>query len=874
MADYGTTAESSTAGPSTRSSSPPPNKASSQSIRSQRSARSSESTPLLARRDSEDQEPSSPLSSATSSLLRSINGSTASKQSSRRWPSFIALLLLCTFTITIMLLGFFVPEVMEEYAMQAKDFELTSISLPEFTAGGAKARIQGVFRLDAGKVHKKYVRDIGIIGTWVAGAVESKESTVEVSLPEYGGIILGTAVVPPIVVNLRNGRRTEVDFLADLTPGDVGGIRKVADDWVSGRLGQLRVLGEANVQLKSGIFSLGSQAISQSLVFAGDEIPKMPAFNITKLNFHEAELPNGKGMAADVSIWVKNDYPISVSVPPLGFGILVDNCSPDQPHIMVADSLTNALSIHPKSDVNLNVTGNIRRFPHKLVSECPGSGKSPLDSFIKSYIHGDDSTIYVQGSDSPSVDTPKWLSELMSSITVPVPFRGHTFDKLIRNFSLTDVHFGLPDPWAAPGSPESDPMISANIKALINLPQEMNFPVDVDRVRAKANVFYKGDKLGRLDLHKWQAANSTRVPAHGSDSPALLVESHITDAPLIITNDDVFSDIVQKLLFGGKPVMLSLKAEVDVEMETTLGTLTVRDIPAEGDVPVKPIMTGDGGLTGFSPKIGNLTILESSPDGLTIQALVNFTNPTSYSATVPYADIKLLTNGTMLGHITARNLTIVSGNNTNLLLQAEWEPFIAGGAQGKSIGRELLSQYISGYNTTISLRTHKGTLPSQPALGKALSGFTITIPTPRMHSPKPPADGDGPENPPEEDAGKPHFIQEATMHLFSSTANFVLLSPLSKTTLYITKINATAFYKQDDVGKIEYELPFAVPPGASTTPRLPVDWSLGSVGYEALRKAIGGELKLSARAEVGIRIGRYDVGVWFRGGGIGAKVRL
>jgi hypothetical protein len=292
-------------------------------------------------------------------------------------------------------------------------------------------------------------------------------------------------------------------------------------------------------------------------------------------------------MEADVSIWVKNDYPIAVSVPPLGFAILVENCSPDQPHIMVADSLTNALSIQPKSDVNLNVTGNIRHFPDTLVSTCPGSGKSPLDAFIGSYIHGDDSTIYVRGSDSPSVDTPRWLSELMSSITVPVPFRGHTFDKLIRNFSLTDVHFSLPDPWAEPGSPESDPMISANIKALINLPQEMNFPVDVNRVRAKANVFYKGEKLGRLDLHKWQSANSTRVPAFGGESPALLVESQINDAPLIITNDDVFSDIVQKLLFGGKPVMLSLKADVDVEMDTTLGTLTVREIPAEGDVPVK-----------------------------------------------------------------------------------------------------------------------------------------------------------------------------------------------------------------------------------------------------------------------------------------------
>jgi len=273
------------------------------------------------------------------------------------------------------------------------------------------------------------------------------------------------------------------------------------------------------------------------------------------------------------------------------------------------------------------------------------------------------------------------------------------------------------------------------------------------------------------------------------------------------------------------------------------------------------------------PKIGNLTILDTNPGGLVLQAQVNFTNPTEYTATVPYVDIKILTNDTLLGHVTARNVSVVPGNNTNILVQAVWEPSAAGD-KGKLVGRELLSQYISGFNTTLSLRTHKGTIPSQPALGKALEGFIITIPTPRLHYPKPtnPDDPTDPDTP--KDDGKPHFIQEATMHLFTSTANFVLLSPLSKTILYISSINATAYYKDEDVGRIEYDLPFAVPPGSSTTPRLPVAWSLGSVGYEAVRKAIGGTLKLSAKAEVGIRIGMYNVQIWFRGGGIGAKVRI
>jgi hypothetical protein len=112
------------------------------------------------------------------------------------------------------------------------------------------------------------------------------------------------------------------------------------------------------------------------------------------------------------------------------------------------------------------------------------------------------------------------------------------------------------------------------------------------------------------------------------------------------------------------------------------------------------------------------------------------------------------------------------------------------------------------------------------------------------------------------------------MHLFSSTAEFELQSPLTSSIIYITYINATAFYKEDEVGSIVYDIPFAVPPGVSTTPRLPVDWSLGSVGYEAVKKALGGQLKLRAEAVIGVSIGEWNERIWYKGQGIGAKIRL
>ncbi len=173
------------------------------------------------------------------------------------------------------------------------------------------------------------------------------------------------------------------------------------------------------------------------------------------------------------------------------------------------------------------------------------------------------------------------------------------------------------------------------------------------------------------------------------------------------------------------------------------------------------------------------------------------------------------------------------------------------------------------------MQAHNHTIPSQPALGHLLSQFPITVPSPHMKPSHPPSDPSTPDDDDDDnDDGKTHFIHSTTMHILSSTALFTLLSPFATTTLYLTSLNATAYYESHQAGKILYDLPFAVPPGLSQSPRLPVEWSIGGLGYEAIRKALGGSLKLSAFANVGVRIGEWREKVWFRGEGIGANIRL
>ena len=321
----------------------------------------------------------------------------------------------------------------------------------------------------------------------------------------------------------------------------------------------------------------------------GHDIPALPKFNVTNLSFHEVKSGKdgaSRAMQADAVVTLFNRYPLELAVPKLGFDILVPNCLPEDPYILLGQASTAALQIKPNANVNVPVEGLVRSLPDVLITTCPNSQSSPLDILLGEYIHGEKTTIFVRGAKSPSRDTPAWISDLISSVVVPLPFPGHTFDNLIKNFSLSDVHFGLPNPVADPGTPEAQPRLSAVVQAIVALPRELNFSLDVSQVRADANVFYKGKMLGVLDLHKWQKANATRLDDEG-ETPTLVVRSIVVDAPLNVTDDDVFTEVIQAIFFGGKGVVLGIKANVDVDADTPLGGFVIRKIPAEGKVVVK-----------------------------------------------------------------------------------------------------------------------------------------------------------------------------------------------------------------------------------------------------------------------------------------------
>jgi len=291
-------------------------------------------------------------------------------------------------------------------------------------------------------------------------------------------------------------------------------------------------------------------------------------------------------MGADVSVVVENVYPVQLAAPPVSVDVLVGGCQPDDQHIMVGTAETAQLNVQPNTDLEVNITGHVEKLPDSLTTTCPGSEKSPLDWLLGNYMQGQAATIYVNCCKFPDPSTPAWARDLLKDITVAVPFAGHEMGNLIKNFTLADVHFEAPGFFAEPGTPEANPKVSGTIKVVINLPKEMNFPIDVDSVLADADVFYKNKKLGELHVPE-QKARSTRIEANGKEGPLLLVESYIKDAPLEITDYDLFGEVFMALFVRGESVMLDIKAAVSVGVDTPVGKFVVREIPTEGIVPVK-----------------------------------------------------------------------------------------------------------------------------------------------------------------------------------------------------------------------------------------------------------------------------------------------
>lgn len=180
--------------------------------------------------------------------------------------------ILAVVVVIIIILGFVVPPSVQTYAEKAAVLEPTNLSIENITSDGVWARVQADVRLDGSRVENANARRIGKMVTSIMRKLETHETVVDVFLPDYDDSLAGTAVIPPLVLDLVDGHNTELDVVTKIKPGSAENIRKIANDWLDGKLNQLKVVGKSKLQLNSGIFPLGTHDVAKTLVFEGQSL--------------------------------------------------------------------------------------------------------------------------------------------------------------------------------------------------------------------------------------------------------------------------------------------------------------------------------------------------------------------------------------------------------------------------------------------------------------------------------------------------------------------------------------------------------------------------------------------------------------------------
>ncbi|KAK9473123.1 uncharacterized protein V1510DRAFT_106005 [Dipodascopsis tothii] len=359
--------------------------------------------------------------------------------------------------------------------------------------------------------------------------------------------------------------------------------------------GLARTGGEAGWRAIRAPWSLFVLTASAS---AGDLIP----YSIAEMSLTEASDP--KGIMARVVATVQNSYPIKLALPALTWVIEAAACTPAE-RFRLATAQSAPVTIEPKGDVDLQVTSVVSDVPAPFTRPCPGSetGSSAIDRYLAAYLSGETVTLYVHGHPSQLIpDFPEWVTDLLASVSVPVPVAGRNTSEgrmgdMVKSFGFTRVKMTVPARGEGPGAL---PRLSALVNADIELPAELDFKVSVDRLKGDSDLSYAGKKFGRLELHDWIPAISYYTP-----EGYIHVVAELDNVPMEIDDQAVFKRLVQKLVFSGA-AEIDLVGLIDVGIDTPVGEFIVHRLPVEGEVPLRGRPSSVPGLPagGFQPPFG------------------------------------------------------------------------------------------------------------------------------------------------------------------------------------------------------------------------------------------------------------------------------
>lgn len=644
---------------------------------------------------------------------------------------------------------------------------------------------------------------------------------------------------------------------------------------------------DKTIELEGKILSYTLKSILSTLCSVGmDGLKKT---DMQSMTFPDQHHLGGIQVSGTVGIFNPSGV-LSLSLGDMDFGIYLPATLPDQKDVLIAVVQAIDADLQGHRMNYFNITGRTLPIPNES-----SYAKELMETFLSNYIHGNTTQVHVRGNrygpdDQPSKKhigtAPKWLRKALESVVLGVPFPGAKETDLIQSLQLSHIKIDF--------SSTGSPLISGDAIALLKKPQEMQFHMDVTEIDPHVLLYLNLDSTAPFASVQ---ANHP-CPAHGEEGNGvdfplgyMKVISKLTRAPFNVLpgGQRDFEKFLNRV-FHEKKGKVYIRGTSDARIESAFGQLTVRDLKFTGEVETQ----GLEGMQNPSPQLTSMTILQGFPDALLVKTDLIIYSPSNVDINLGELNMILLYNGHLIGNTTIPELALAPGVSNELTVSA----WLFG--NNKHV-IDFIGEYISNGKTilatvTRNLETKTLYLYSFRLGINMNSNVTLTI------------SGQHPNASKSEllngffqhlsfDVQAPPFKEKALladcqMNILSSTVIMSLRNPFQDISMSIQKINATASYEIYEIGKVIADFedlgegwkgPMLLPPPTCDelgkckgivveSEKIPVITK--KLGYEAIKKALGGSIEVSVDSQVGVMIDQFELkNLLYRQSNITAKVR-
>lgn len=440
-----------------------------------------------------------------------------------------------------------------------------------FSDRGVDVRVVGATTVDYkvvdGTVRRGVVRGVAKVLDSLTLSDSNLKVYFEEGKGEYARAV--DATMPDMKVKVAHNSTTDFDFVTTLS--DFGSAHVMVNI-------VKRLLSSEPLKFK-GVAQFG---IRKGMVYFGN-FPIVVKQTLNKqdgslsVTLGDISLENIKdGVAVSTIASTNYQYPIEAEIPSLKWDIKIPGCQNGKRELLVSTGKTSNIHLEPYSVANASISASLSKVPQELLELCGPGEKSPLDTFISNYLGGEENKVIIQGSAGQG-EVPSWMNEILSQFKFEYKLDGKTTeDDLIKDLRFDDFNLQIPDGRNA--------KVSAAVKVTVSPPNSIqvdeNIPLKVAQARGVADLYSQNVNFAQVVIDEWVPC-TTHVVDHD-----YIVGFQLKDVPVIVKDRNLFSQVVQSILFkGSAPVRV--ESLVDAKVSLPIGEFVLSEIPASGDTDLR-----------------------------------------------------------------------------------------------------------------------------------------------------------------------------------------------------------------------------------------------------------------------------------------------